>query len=106
MKNKRLIIDFAIIAILVLAAFAPWLTKSYAEKRAVHTLNGNFPSITGVTDGCGVGCPGCGVIASKKVAFGYSVKVEYSCGPLGGASDSRKYNQVSDRFVSFFGVVF
>jgi len=97
---KRFLLPFLIILILVFILWAPWITQSYAEKRAEEAFTTTWE---GVADGCGFNCSGCGVEESRKTGFGYLVEIEYACGML--PEDSEQYHQHSSGFISFLGTV-
>ncbi len=100
MKPKNITIIASILVILVLLAWSPWITKSYAENRVVEAFE---ESQKDIVDGCGFNCNGCGVKESQKTLFGYFVKIEYACGLL--PSDSPEYHRTTTKFVSFIGTV-
>jgi hypothetical protein len=99
-KTKYLAISLSIIAILVLLAWSPWITKEYAENSVIEAFE---ESQIDVADGCGFNCNGCGVNESHRTLFGYSVTIEYACGLL--PSDSPEYHQTTTKFVSFIGTI-
>ena len=72
----------------------------WAERLAVRRFNAAWHN---VADGCGVNCAECGVSAAKRVAFGYSVKIEYTCGMK--PADTPGDNRTDARFVSVLGPV-
>lgn len=95
----RRILIILIAASLLVLAWSPWITKSYAENKVVSTFK---ESQKDITDGCGFNCVGCGVTNSNKVPFGYSVDIEYGCGMR--PPDARHLNEEDTYFVSFFGI--
>ena len=99
MKGKILIVVLCVI-LFTLLAWAPWITKDYAER----TVSQRFISQwQGVADGCGFNCDGCGVKESHRALFGYYVKIEYACGMP--PSDFPVPHQTDEVFVSFLGTV-
>lgn len=100
MRTKNITIIIVALIILILLAWSPWITKSYAENRVVEAFE---ESQKDIIDGCGFNCNGCGVKESHKTLFGYSVKIEYACGFL--PFDSPEYHRTSTMFVSFIGTV-
>ena len=88
---------FLIIVLFLLAlAFSPWLTKESAEKIVMKTFDSEQ---TGIIDGCGFRCEGCGIESSHKVPFGYLVTIKYKCG-------MKNYFRGEKRFVTPFGISF
>ncbi len=98
--NQRTLVSIILIVAVLVLAWAPWITKSYAETRVIYTFEEGQKDIV---DGCGFNCVSCGVTNSNKVLFGYSVDIEYGCGmrPL----DARHLNNKASLFVSFLGTV-
>ncbi len=80
--------------------FAPWVTVSFAEQRAINAFEGQWKN---VSDGCGFNCKDCGVKTSEKVLFGRKVVIEYACGLL--PADSPELHHKKELFVSFLGTV-
>ena len=89
-----------ILLILALAAWAPWITQDFAEKRAEAAFTSAWQR---VSDGCGLNCKGCGATAAQKTWFGARVELEYACGLL--PEDTPQYHKRSAGFVSFLGTV-
>jgi len=75
--NRLLAMVLLLLLLIVALAWSPWLTRAYAEKRAVA---GFTDRRQGVTDGCGFNCAGCGARETQCVPFGYRVRLEYACG--------------------------
>ena len=98
--NKK-ILGLAIILLLIILAWAPWVTKNYSESRVI----GFFESRQeGIMDGCGFNCDDCGVSGSSKALFGYIVRYGYDCGMKAfPGSPSPRY--VDKAFISFIGTV-
>lgn len=88
-----------VVVVLVVIAWSPWITKNNAEKKVVAAFE---KSQMGIADGCSMNCNGCGITTSRKIPFGYTVSIEYMCGPL---PDTPKNHQKGTRFVSFVGTV-
>ena len=86
--------------VLILIAWSPWITKSYAESRVVKVFEEDQKDFD---DGCGFNCDGCGVKESQKRLFGYSVKIEYGCGFV--SPGYPEHHQIATKFVSFIGTV-
>jgi hypothetical protein len=100
-STKRILFPTLVsLGLLVLALWAPWLTRGAAEQRAVQSFDAAWQ---GVIDGCGLNCNGCGVKDAQKTWFGYQVQLEYACGML--PEDSPEYHQHSTAFVSFLGTI-
>jgi hypothetical protein len=100
MRGKLLLgVCIAVVA-MVLSAWSPWLTQSFAEVRAVDSFNKSWST---VIDGCGTNCKGCGVIHSKRVPFGMEITLEYGCGLM--PEDTPEYHEQAAGFVSTFGTV-
>lgn len=97
----KLYLAVLFVFILVLLAWSPWITKDYAESRAVEEFNREWYQ---VQDGCGFNCQNCGIYKSEKTFFGYDVTILYSCGfkdyPPTGSPDWQ-----DKIFVSPFGTV-
>jgi len=100
MRGKLLLGASSIGVIIVLSAWSPWLTQSFAETRAADPFNRSWST---VIDGCGTNCKGCGAISSKRVAFGVEVTLEYGCGLM--PADTPEYHEQATGFVSAFGIV-
>jgi len=100
---KRRLSLIAIITLVVIAIFAwsPWISGTYAKKRAVSEFERTWLS---VADGCGFACHGCGAADVKWAPFGARVTLEYACGML--PADSSDSHQQADVFVSFLGKVY
>jgi len=99
MRRKLILLSITTFLI-VLSAWSPWLTQSFAESRAMDSFNRSW---TTVIDGCGKNCKGCGAINSKRVLFGMEVTLEYGCGLM--PEDTREYHEQATGFVSAFGTV-
>ena len=89
------------IIIIVLIAWSPWLTQTYAENRTVDAFNKSWEY---VADGCGTHCTGCGAISSQRIPFGILVTIEYGCGMI--PEDTPEYHERGTAFVSIFGTVY
>ena len=89
------------IIIIVLIAWSPWLTQTYAENRTVDAFNKSWEY---VADGCGTYCTGCGAISSQRIPFGILVTIEYGCGMI--PEDTPEYHERGTAFVSIFGTVY
>jgi len=100
MFKKALFLIFVGAFFAVASAWSPWLTRTYAETRAVDSFNSAWEQ---VADGCGTDCRGCGAIASRRVPFGVLVTLEYGCGML--PADSPEYHEHATIFVSAIGTV-
>lgn len=100
MYKKLLLGIFVTAVVITLSAWSPWLTKSFAETRAINSFNKSW---TKVIDGCGTNCKGCGAIKSQKVPFGMEVTLEYGCGLM--VKDTHEYHEQATGFVSAFGTV-
>ena len=88
-----------IFLLLILLAWSPWITKSFAE----NLVNTKFEEKwKNYPDGCGFNCDGCGITNSFKFFFGYIVNIEYSCGML---PDRNEFHKTDSFFVSLFGSV-
>jgi hypothetical protein len=88
------------VIILILIAWSPWITRSYAENKVVEDFEEKWE---GIIDGCGFDCIGCGVTDSKRTLFGYVVIAEFACGML--PEDSPEYHVTGKYFVSFLGII-
>jgi len=98
--RRKLITLFITILIVSLSAWSPWLTHSFAEARAVDSLNRSWAT---VIDGCGTNCKGCGAISSKRLLLGMEVTLEYGCGLM--PEDTSEYHEQATGLVSAFGTV-
>ena len=96
--NRKMV--YALIIIVGLIAWSPWLTQSFAETRAINSFNKSWST---VIDGCGTNCKGCGAINSQRVPFGMEVTLEYGCGLM--PADTAEYHEHATGFVSAFGTV-
>ena len=93
MKKTFLIMS---LFLLVILAWSPWLTKNSVE----NIVRSVFESEqSGIIDGCGFNCDGCGVDSIQKVPFGYLVNIKYKCG-------MKNYFRGEKRFVTPFGISF
>jgi len=98
---KRWMTGMALLVVLVGAgAWAPWVTDAAARERAVAAFE---TGQSGIADGCGFSCKGCGPTATRKVAFGRRVSIEYACGLL--PADLPEYHRRQEVFVSAIGTV-
>ncbi|NJC95637.1 MAG: hypothetical protein C3F07_05425 [Anaerolineales bacterium] len=91
---------YAIIIIIGLLAWSPWLTQTFAKNRTVAEFNKSWEY---VADGCGTYCNGCGAISSRRVPFGFLVTLEYGCGMI--PEDTPEYHERGIAFISIFGTV-
>jgi hypothetical protein len=98
--RKKLIGLCISVMFVALSAWSPWLTREFAETRAVDSFNRAWLS---VIDGCGTNCKGCGAKRSQRVPFGIEVTLEYGCGLM--PADTTAYHQQATAFVSAFGTV-
>ncbi len=90
-----------VITLLLLAmAWAPWLSADAAGQRATDAFQLNW---TGVIDGCGLNCQGCGVTATERRLIGYAVTIEYACGLL--PADRPEFHERDTFYVSPLGTV-
>ena len=96
--NRKLM--YALIIIVGIFAWSPWLTRSFAETRAVDSFSKAWES---VADGCGINCKGCGAVSSQRVPFGVLVTIEYGCGMI--PEDTPEYHERTTAFVSTIGTV-
>lgn len=95
------IVGVAILILLLGAgAWAPWISDSTAKNRTLAAFAG---AQSGIMDGCGVTCEGCGATATRKVPFGRLVTLQYACGLL--PADLPQYHRRKAVFVSAFGTV-
>lgn len=97
MPDRNLILLIAVVIFVVLAAWAPWITKEYAEQRVIDDFESSIRAQ--IDDGCRISCHECGVKTSSKELFGYNVLIQLECGPTEGL-----YSQET-KFVSFLGTV-
>jgi len=95
--KKILYIILGVILTVIILAWAPWITKSNAEKIVINNFEAKW---NGVMDGCGFNCDGCGVQESHKTLFGYTVTIKYGCGMLIVGNPSGSVDKI---FVSFLG---
>lgn len=86
--------------ILLLLLLPSPISRAYAKFWAVTSFH---LSQSGVIDGCGFNCDGCGVKDIQKRWLGYSVTLEYACGLL--PRDAPEFHQTQTVFVSFLGTV-
>ena len=92
----------AFIALILILAWSPWITKSYSEKKVLDEFSKkNY----GIMDGCGswsqeTGRAEPGHITSKRTIFGYIVYIEYYCGFVTPNTKPTMENI----FVSFLGI--
>ncbi len=93
------ILGAAVIVLVAIAAWCPWLSQESAESAAVTASESAWK---GVTD-CTVDCNGCGAVWSQKMPFGYSVTLAHYCGM---PESSRTPPQQATVFVTFFGTVY
>ena len=100
MSRRFSSIVLAVLALTLILAWSPWLTRASAEDRAVDTFNRAWEF---VADGCGTSCTGCGAVSSRHVPFGVIVEIEYGCGML--PADLPEYHRQSHAFVSALGTV-
>ncbi len=80
--------------------WAPWLSADAAQQRAEASFTSGW---TGVVDGCGINCQGCGSVGAEHVPFGWRVELEYACGLL--PADLPEHHRRTVLFVSAFGTV-
>jgi len=76
MKKLQAAVGIALVT-LILLGWAPWLTKEYAEERAVRYFEEIWE---GVIDGCGLNCEGCGIAETNRDLLGYEVGLQFRCG--------------------------
>ena len=100
MKRKQLLL-IAILVVLALVLWSPWINGQYAKERTVAEFERAWLN---VADGCGFACHGCGAVTWKKVPFGAQVTLEYACGML--PADSPENHQQAIVFVSSLGKVY
>lgn len=96
--NRKII--YALIIIVGLVAWSPWLTRASAKNRVVTSFNKSWEY---VADGCGTDCKGCGAVSSTRIPFGILVTLEYGCGMI--PKDTPEYHKHTHAFVSLFGTV-
>lgn len=87
-------------AALGLLARAPWLTAEAAQERAASAFTASW---SGVPDGCGLNCKGCGAVGAERAALGWQVEIEYACGLL--PADLPEYHRRATLYVSPIGTV-
>jgi len=97
---KKIYLIGIALMILLLFAWSPWITKSYAETKVENVFTSEWE---GVMDGCGFNCNGCGITESSRTLFGYSVEIEYACGML--PADTPEYHRQDSIFVSCLGTI-
>lgn len=97
---KRAGIVLGLLVVLPLLLWAPWLNAEAAQQRAVASFTSAW---SGVSDGCGFDCLGCGAVGATRTAFGWRVEVEYACGLL--PADLPEYHRRDTMFVSALGTV-
>jgi len=100
MTSRIVVILVFCMVLTALAAWAPWITKGFAEKVVIEGFNAEWQYIP---DGCGFNCHRCGVKESHRTLFGYAVTIEYACGML--PADSPEYHKTAAIYVSLFGQV-
>lgn len=83
-----------------LLARAPWLSAEAAQEKAVAAFTASW---SGVADGCGVNCKGCGAVGAERATFGWRVELEYACGLR--PADLPEYHQRTTLYVSPVGTV-
>ncbi len=88
------------ILLLVVIAWAPWMTPRRAELLVVEAFVSGWQ---GVVDGCGFDCEGCGARHVRRMIVGYSVDIEYACGLL--PLDSPEFHLTETAYVSPFGTI-
>lgn len=86
--------------LLVVIAWAPWMTPDRAESLVVEAFVSGWQ---GVIDGCGFDCEGCGAQRARRMILGYSVDIEYACGLL--PYDSPEFHLTETAYVSPFGTI-
>lgn len=91
----RLLAAAAVLSLLAVLAWAPWLTEEFAEER---TLSSFEAAQQGIIDGCGFRCEGCGPEAYERALFGALLNLTYRCG-------MKSYLEGERFFVSAFGTV-
>lgn len=99
-RQILVIILVVVLSLLVLILWAPWLNAQGAENLAEQGFEETW---AGVADGCGLNCPGCGVVQTQRILTGYYVDLQYACGML-PPGDPGQY-QVVRVLVSVFGTV-
>jgi hypothetical protein len=90
----------AAFVVIVIFAWAPWITATSAEARAIAAFDRAWKF---VADGCGTNCSGFGAVSSQRVPFGVLVTIEYACGLL--PADLPEYHRQSTAFVSALNTV-
>lgn len=101
MKRRLAFVTIIALIIFALLLWAPWISEQYARERAVAEFERAW---TGVVDGCGFFCHGCGAVAVEKVAFGAQVTLEYGCGMQSASAPENR--QQANVFVSALGQVY
>jgi len=86
-KNKYYFI-IAIVIILIILSWLPWVTKNDAELRVLNDFNRTWYQFA---DGCGSYNQNTNKmepksISSEKTFFGYLVTMNYDCGGMGWSS--------------------
>ncbi len=71
---------------LCLVAWAPWISKSYAEKKALE----HYASHEGKVKKCSLDCPTCGINQTSKIPFGYEVDINFRCESTGRPRKTHK----------------
>ena len=94
---KKKIIWTVIIIIILLCAWAPWITESYAINKVTRKFN---EKNEGIIDGCGFNCEGCVVNFEGRTLFGTKVSTAYSCGMY---SPNHSPEFTKTYFIPFFG---
>lgn len=64
---------------LILLAWAPWVTKNYAESKVIEYFeqrNLEFKQKGMLDTARTLNCPGCGIVSSSRILFGYSIFVK------------------------------
>ena len=100
--NKQVLtaIIAAIIILIALFAWAPWMSEASAKE----SVNAYFEKQNkGIVDGCGFNCDDCGIKNASKIPFGYSIEVEYACGLL--PADSKQYHTIATINVYSWGTI-
>jgi hypothetical protein len=100
MRTKSFYAVPLLLILIVMLAWSPWLTMSFAKVRAVESFNKSWEY---VADGCGTNCNGCGAVEAQRVPFGVKVRLEYGCGMM--LADTSEYHHQTTGFVSALGSV-
>lgn len=98
--KRTLTAALALLLVIVLAAWCPWITPESAARRVQSAFTESWAN---VADGCGFNCAGCGVTGVRKTLFGAEVQIEYDCGLK--LADEPGDNVREQGFVSFLGTV-